>query len=240
MTSVTSFGQTGRWRDWQGEDIVSWALSGYLYFGGDPGREPLMVHNNQALLHAGSHAAYASLVALWSARKAGEGQYVDIAMSDGVLYLLASSVTTYMMTGRAPGRGDFALNGALPQYNVYECSDGGWISLGSLEGHFWVNLCKAMDCEEFIPHQMDSAKRDEVFAHFRGKFKTKTRDEWFEILRQTDICVAPVYSLEEALEDPHNVARDMVVEIDHPEAGKVKQQYEGVVRADFSVAVQVA
>jgi len=59
-------------------------------------------------------------------------------------------------------------------------------------------------------------------AHFKAQFATKTRDEWFEILKQTDICAAPVYSLEEALRDPHNLARDMVIEVDHPKLGKVK------------------
>ena len=222
--SLSGYGQTGPYAEMVGHDINYISIAGALGMIGWPGQPPAIPMNIIAdFAGGGLHAAYAILAALHARDRSGEGQYVDIAMSDGVLYLLASSISTYMMTGRAPGRGDFALNGALPLYNVYECSDGGWISLGSLEGHFWVNLCKALDCEDFIPYQMDGSKRDEVFAHFRGKFKTKTRDEWFEILKQTDICVAPVYSLEEALEDPHNVARDMVVEIDHPEVGKVKQ-----------------
>jgi crotonobetainyl-CoA:carnitine CoA-transferase CaiB-like acyl-CoA transferase len=91
-----------------------------------------------------------------------------------------------------------------------------------LEPHFFANLCKVMQREDFIPHQYDATKRDEIFAHFRGKFSSKPRDEWFEILRQTDICAAPVYSLGEALSDPHNLARQMVVEVPH-DGGSVKQ-----------------
>ncbi|MCH8161043.1 MAG: CoA transferase [Chloroflexi bacterium] len=218
------YGNTGPYKRFHSMGMAIDALSGHSALRGYPDLDLSnisLVHHPDAV--GGVTAFFAICSALFYRARTGKGQFVDIAMSDGVLYLLASAVSTLMMTGRVAERGAFALNGALPQYNVYECSDGGWISLGSLEGHFWVNLCNAMDREDFIPYQMDGSKRDEVFAHFREKFKTKTRDEWFEILKQTDICVAPVYSLDEALEDPHNVAREMVIELEHPQAGKVKQ-----------------
>src|SRR3990172_4555037 len=75
--------------------------------------------------------------------------------------------------------------------------DGEWLSIGCLEPWFWAELCKALDCEEYVPHQGDREKHPEIFEHFRRRFKEKTRDEWFEELRQHDICVAPVYSMEE-------------------------------------------
>jgi len=139
-----------------------------------------------------------------------------------VLYLLASMAGNVLMGGPSPSRGATLLNGSVPHYNVYQCKDGGWISIGSLEPHFFVNLCKTMGREDFIPHQYDPSKREEIAAHFREQFATKTRDEWFEILKQSDICAGPVYSLEEALRDPHNLARDMVVEVDQPTLGKVR------------------
>jgi crotonobetainyl-CoA:carnitine CoA-transferase CaiB-like acyl-CoA transferase len=144
-------------------------------------------------------------------------------MSDGVLYLLAMSISAYYATGGVPLPGQNVLNGHVPAYNVYQCKDGGWISLGSLEPHFWANLCRVMGCEDYIPHQYDGAKRDEIFAHLREQFMSKTRDEWFEVLKQTDICAAPVYSLDQALQDPHNLARNMVIDVEHEKAGKVKQ-----------------
>jgi len=171
----------------------------------------------------GLHAAFGILTALLARERTGKGQNVDIAMSDGVMYLLASLTGSVLAGGASPTRGGTILNGSVPFYNVYECADGGWISIGSLEPHFFVNLCKVMGREDFIPHQWDAAKRDEIYAHFRAQFKSKTRDEWFEILKQTDICAGPVYSLEEALNDPHNLAREMLVEVDHPTLGKVKQ-----------------
>jgi crotonobetainyl-CoA:carnitine CoA-transferase CaiB-like acyl-CoA transferase len=80
-----------------------------------------------------------------------------------------------------------------------------------------------MGREDFIPHQYDGSKREEIFAYFREQFRTRTRDEWFEYLKQSDICAAPVYSLDEAAADPHNQARQMVVEVDHPRLGPVRQ-----------------
>ena len=146
-----------------------------------------------------------------------------IVNEDGVLYLLASLTGGVLAGGASPGRGSTMLNGSVPHYNVYECADGGWISIGSLEPHFFANLCKTMGREDFIPHQWDSSKREEISAHFAAQFKSRPRDEWFKILSETDICAGPVYSLEEALNDPHNRARSMVVEVDHPTLGKVAQ-----------------
>jgi crotonobetainyl-CoA:carnitine CoA-transferase CaiB-like acyl-CoA transferase len=222
--SLSGYGQTGPYAGLVGHDINYISIGGALGMTGWPDTPPAIPMNIIAdFAGGGLHAAYAILAALLARERTGRGQYVDIAMSDGVLYLLAMSISTYYATGTAPKPGATILNGAAPLYNVYECADGGWISVGSLEPHFYANLCRALGREDFIGLQFDSSKRDEVFAHFRKEFKTKTRDEWFEVLKQTDICVAPVYSLDEALADPHNLARDMVVEVDHPEAGKAKQ-----------------
>ncbi len=222
--SLSGYGQTGPYSGLVGHDINYISIGGALGMIGWPGQPPAIPLNIIAdFAGGGLHAAYAILAALHARDRSGRGQFVDIAMSDGVMYLLAQTISGYFASGRAPGAGDTILNGAAPNYNSYECSDGGWISIGSLEPHFWANLCRVMDCEEFIPHEFDGTKREEIFAAFRERFKTKTRDEWFELLQQTDICAAPVYSLDEALEDPHNLARGMVIEVDHPEAGRVRQ-----------------
>jgi crotonobetainyl-CoA:carnitine CoA-transferase CaiB-like acyl-CoA transferase len=222
--SLSGYGQSGPYSQLVGHDINYISVGGALGMIGWPDTPPAIPMNLLAdFAGGGLHAAFAILAALIARDRTGRGQYVDIAMSDGVLYLLASATGGYFASGNVPLRGETMLNGAVPHYNVYECADGKWISLGSLEPHFWANLCRAMGREDFLAHQYDRSKRDEVFAHFRQAFKTKTRDEWFEVLRQTDICVAPVYDLGEALSDPQNLARGMVVEVDHPDLGRVKQ-----------------
>src|SRR5581483_7344897 len=221
--SLSGYGQTGPYSGLVGHDINYISVGGALGMIGWPGQPPAIPMNIIAdFAGGGLHAAYGILAALFARERTGSGQYVDIATSDGVLYLLASFAGNVLAGGPSPAPGATVLNGSVPHYNVYQCSDGGWISLGSLEPHFFANLCKVMGREDFIPHQYDASKREEIAAHFRAQFATKPRDEWFEVLKQTDICAAPVYSLEEALRDPHNLSRGMVVELQHPRAGTVR------------------
>jgi crotonobetainyl-CoA:carnitine CoA-transferase CaiB-like acyl-CoA transferase len=221
---LSGYGQTGPYSQVVGHDINYISVGGALGMVGWPDSPPAIPMNIIAdFAGGGMHAAFGILAALLARERTGRGQYVDVAMSDGVLYLLASLIGPVAAGGGSPSRGGTILNGSVPHYNVYECSDGGWISIGSLEPHFFANLCRAMGREDFIAHQYDAAKREEIFEHFRTQFRSKTRDEWFKILLETDICAAPVYSLEEALRDPHNVARQMVIDVDHPTLGKVRQ-----------------
>jgi crotonobetainyl-CoA:carnitine CoA-transferase CaiB-like acyl-CoA transferase len=207
-----------------GHDINYISMGGALGMIGWPDTPPAIPMNIIAdFAGGGLYAAFSILAALMARERTGRGQYVDMAMCDGVISLIATMATQYFSTGEPPQRGKAQLNGAVPHYNVYETSDGKWISLGSLEPWFYENLCRAMGREDFIPHQNNPEKHPEIFAHFRQQFKTKTRDEWFKILSQTDICVAPVYSLDEMFSDPHVLHRQMVVEMEHPEVGKVKQ-----------------
>jgi crotonobetainyl-CoA:carnitine CoA-transferase CaiB-like acyl-CoA transferase len=222
--SLSGYGQTGPYSQLVGHDINYISIGGALGVTGWPDTPPAIPMNLLAdFAGGGLHAAFAILAAVIARDKTGRGQYVDIAMSDGVLYLLASAISGYFGSGNVPTRGATMLNGAAPHYNVYECADGKWLSIGSLEPHFWANLCKTLGREDLIPHQNDREKRDEIAAFFKRTFRTKTRDEWFAVMQQTDICVAPIYALDEALADPQNLARGMVVEVDHPELGKVKQ-----------------
>ena len=239
--SLSGYGQTGPYAGLVGHDINYISIGGALGMIGWPGQPPAIPMNIIADFAAGGmHAAYAILAALHARDRLGRGQFIDVAMSDGVLYLLASSISGYYASGgRVPGAGATMLNGSIPAYNVYQCSDDGWISLGSLEPHFWANLCRVMEREDFVPHQFDSEKREEIAAYFREQFKSKTRDEWFAVLRETDICAAPVYGLDEALTDPHNLAREMVVEVEHPEVGRVKQVGVGTKLSETPGSVRV-
>ncbi len=220
--SLSGFGQTGPYSQFVGHDINYISVGGALGMIGWPDEPPAIPANIIAdFAGGGLHAAYGIMLALFARERSGKGQYVDIAMSDGVLMLLASLTGSVLAGGASPSRGGTMLNGSVPFYSVYQCSDGGWISIGSLEPHFFANLCKAMGREDFIPHQWDGAKRGEMAEHFKKQFASKTRDEWYAILTQSDICAGPVYSLEEALNDPHNRARGMVVEVEHEKLGKV-------------------
>jgi crotonobetainyl-CoA:carnitine CoA-transferase CaiB-like acyl-CoA transferase len=222
--SLSGYGQTGPYAGLVGHDINYISIGGALGMIGTPGSPPAIPMNIIAdFAGGGLYAAFSILAAVIARDKTGRGQYVDIAMSDGVTSLLAFPASMYFSAGSAPEPGVEMLNGGAPYYSVYETKDGKWLSIGCIEPWFWSELCKALDCEEFIPQQMNREKHPEIFAHLRNKFKEKARDAWFEELRQRDICVGPVYSLDEVFEDPHVRARGMIAEIQHPEFGAVKQ-----------------
>jgi crotonobetainyl-CoA:carnitine CoA-transferase CaiB-like acyl-CoA transferase len=222
--SLSGYGQTGPYSGLVGHDINYISVGGALGMIGWPDTPPAIPMNLLAdFAGGGMHAAFAILAALIGRDRTGKGQYVDIAMSDGVLYLLASAISGFLASGNVPTRGATLLNGAAPYYTVYECADGGWISIGSLEPHFWANLCRTLGREDLIPHQNNRDKRSEIADFFRETFRSRPRDEWFEVLKGTDICAAPVLGLDEALNDPQNLAREMVVEVEHATLGKVRQ-----------------
>ncbi len=222
--SLSGYGQTGPYASLVGHDINYIGLAGALGMIGWPGQPPTIPLNIIAdFAGGGLYAAFAILAAIIAREKTGRGQYVDMAMSDGVASLLAFLASVYFGSGHVIRPGEELLNGAAPFYNVYQTADDKWLSIGCLEPWFWQELCQALGCEEYIPHQNDREKFPEMLEFLRRKFREKARDEWFQELRQRDICVAPVYSLDEAFADPHVRERGMVAEVEHPEFGKVRQ-----------------
>ena len=154
-------------------------------------------------------------------------------MIDGVISLLTGAVLGgYFQSGVAPKRGESDLGGAYPYYNVYQTKDGKYITLGCLEPWLWENLCRAIDKKEFIPFNMtrerlpkeaDDKKSEEITSYLRQLFLTKSRDEWFKLLSEKDVPIGKVYSLDEVFADPQVLHREMVIEAEHPDGGKVKQ-----------------
>ena len=155
-------------------------------------------------------AAFSVATALMARERSGRGQYIDLAMSDGVLYLLAAAVSRMLAGGEPPRPGASSYSGLNPHYDVYETADGGYISLGTQEAHFWENLCDVVGREDFKPLQHDTGRHPEIREHLEATFRQRPRDEWFEQLKETELCIAPVYSLDEAIEDPHNRHRGML------------------------------
>ncbi len=137
--------------------------------------------------------------------------------------LLAQTFSTFFATGNIPQRGETALDGGIPNYNVYLTKDDKYITIGSIEPWFFANLCRTLGCEQYTPYEFDSSKREEIQRHFTAQFKTKTRDEWYDILTKLDICVGKMNTLDEVPNDPQVLARKMIVELDTPDGGKVKQ-----------------
>ena len=222
--AVTGFGQTGPYRDLVGHDLNYIAQAGALGLIGRKGQMPAIPLNLLAdYAGGGMHAAIGVLAALVARNQTGRGQYVDIAMLDGVMLLLAQALSTYFGNHKVPERGTQPGDGGAPFYNMYETSDGRIITIASMEPWFYANLCRALNCEQYIGGQYERDKWPEMFEHFAHTFKTKTRDEWWDILTRADICVGRMLTLDELEDDPQIRARNMIVEVETPSGESVKQ-----------------
>ena len=171
----------------------------------------------------GMGATIGILGALRGREQSGRGQFVDVSLTDGVVEMMSVWINPYIVWGALSRRGEAWLTGQWPWYNVYETKDGGYVSVGALEPWFYANLCRLLGSDDLIDHQYaEDAKRDEMFQRFRETFLTRTRDEWVDILRQEDTCVAPVYSLDEVASDPHLTARGVIHDSQHPLLGNIR------------------
>ena len=222
--SITGYGQSGPNASLPGHDLNYISLAGILGAIGWPGQPPSIPLNILAdFAGGGLFAAFAVLAALVSRQQTGVGQYIDMAMSDGAMSLACLAASDYFVSGTPARPGEYFLNGAYPCYNVYATADDKWLSVACTEPWFWSNLCRVLGCEEYVAEQFNPDKFPEMFAFLRRKFLEKTRDEWFETLKEQEICATPVYGLDEALADPHNRARGMITELEHPEYGRIPQ-----------------
>jgi crotonobetainyl-CoA:carnitine CoA-transferase CaiB-like acyl-CoA transferase len=223
--SLSGYGQDGPYRDAVGHDINYISIGGLLGMTGTADGPPVPPGTLIADFAAGGMgAAIGILAALMSRVTTGKGQFVDVSLTDGIVEMLYLWLTPSMVFGLENKRGDTIFTGHYPWYNVYETKDGKYLSIAALEPHFYRNLCELLGREDFIEHQFgESAKRMEIFEYFKQSFLTKTRDEWVEILRSKDTCVAPVNTLDEVVNDPQLIARGMIRDLPHPNLGSVKQ-----------------
>jgi alpha-methylacyl-CoA racemase len=225
--SVSGYGQDGPYSQLAGHDINYISFAGALgLIGPHDGKPSIPLNLIADYAGGGLCGAVGILAALMAREKTGAGQYVDIAMSEGVLYMLSGLISDVLSRGISAERGGNRLNGGAPYYNVYETKDATYFSVAAIEPWFWENLCHAIDRDDLLPHQdATGEKRTEVEQALAQAFLTKTRDEWFETLKDANISVGKVYSLEEALDDTHARQRGMVLEIEAPNIpeGKVRQ-----------------
>lgn len=224
--SVSGYGVSGPYKNLPAHDNNYLGIAGVLSLFGKPGGPPLPPSNFIGDMGgAACHALIGILLALVAREKTDKGQFVDVSYLDSVMSLTTFEVSLYQLSGIMPKRGRTFRTGAEPCVNQYKCKDGEYFSIAALEPQFWRNLCRELGREDLIPHQwtQDSKKKKEIFDWLRKTFLTKTRDEWWEWFKTRDIAAGPVYDLEEGLRDPQVLHRELVLELEHPKVGKVKQ-----------------
>lgn len=214
---MTGWGQDGPYAQMAGHDINYIAITGALRSCARPGEKPMHPLNLVGDFGGGAlYLAVGLLAALHSAKVTGQGQVVDCSMADG-----AASLMSMFFGMNAAGTwtdevGNNLLDGGAHFYDSYECSDGNFISIGSIEPQFYAELLEKLnltDDPEFR-RQMDKSKWPALKQRLIERFKTKTRDQWCAIMEGTDICFGPVLTLKEALKHPHNMARKTFVEVE--------------------------
>ena len=161
-----------------------------------------------------SNSAAGLLMGLLHQARTGEGQYLEVAFTDSGL--------AFPPAGRG-AQGD--LQGQYPGYNIYECADGEYVALGILEPWFWERVCELFGREDLASDMHPKGERlEEALAFFRATFKTRSRAEWFETLREADLPISPVYrTTEELAHDPHHQSRGLVIE-SRDDQGKPKYE----------------
>jgi crotonobetainyl-CoA:carnitine CoA-transferase CaiB-like acyl-CoA transferase len=209
--SLTGFGQDGPHRDRSGHDLNYLALSGVLGLTTDSAGRPVIPGIQVADLAGGMIAGFAILAALLARERTGRGQYVDVSMFDVMLSMLPIPAAHQLAGAAIPVGGKYVLSGAYPFYNVYETSDGKFMTLGALEPKFWANFCRAVGRDDLASHQFDSGeRRASLFDQIRAIFRSKSQSDWVDLLQDADCCCEPVLSLAEAFEHAQTVARQMI------------------------------
>ena len=211
---MTGWGQDGPYAQTAGHDINYIALAGALAHIGRDDTGPVPPLNLVGDFGGGGmYLAFGIVCALLSARSTGEGQVVDAAMVDGAASLM-SFFYGMLHTGFASERrGENMLDTGAHFYDVYECADGEYISIGSIEPQFYAELIEklGLDPDDFAD-QHDRSRWPELKAKVAAVVATRTRDEWDAVLEGSDVCYAPVLAVSEAIEHPHHVARGTFVE----------------------------
>lgn len=203
--SLTGYGPDGPYAALAGHDLNYLSLAGVLDLIGPAQGAPVVPGVQIADLAGGSmQAVIGMLLALQARQRTGQGQRVDISMTDGAAALLTVPLAAYRATGSVPRRGSETLSGGLACYCVYEAAGGTYISVGALEAKFWATLCRELGVPELIDDQMKPQPRQsEMKAVLAARFREKTAEEWFQLLGDKECCVTPVRTVAEAAADPH-------------------------------------
>lgn len=212
---MTGWGQTGPMAPQPGHDINYIAQSGALHAYGAAGGKPQFPINMVGDFGGGGMMlAFGMLAAILHAQRTGEGQVVDCAMTEGSAVLM-SMIWGFRGAGRwSDRRGTNLLDGGAHFYDTYETSDGKWVSIGAIEPQFYAALRRVMqlDGDEWSA-QFDPRGWPTLKARLTEQFRTKTRDEWCDAFAGHEVCFAPVLDFDEAVTDPHNIARKAFVEV---------------------------
>ncbi len=223
--SITGYGQTGPYRDRAGHDINYLALAGLASYTGRADSGPLPLGIQAADIAGGSlHGVIGLLAAVIARQQTGQGQHLDVSMTDCAFSLNAMAGAGYLACGVEPGREEQMLNGGS-FYDYYRSRDGRWLSVGSLEPAFMQQLCAALGRPELAAQGLSPKPEQQQALKNELKIEFEKHDfaELCELFAGVDACVEPVLSLGEAVQHPQLQARGLVTEVPRGDGSTQRQ-----------------
>jgi len=221
VCAITGYGQDGPNQQRAGHDMNYLGLIGMLGLSGEKDGPPLSSAGQIADINGGLMAAIGVMTALNECRRSGQGQLVDVSMADGALSWLAMVAGKYFCDGEVPRRGEGMLSGGVLCYIPYEAADG-WVTCGALEPKFWAAFCNGVERPDLIEVQFQAPGSD-AWRDVAAVFRSRTREEWRRFNDEHDCCIEPVLDLDEALDSELVREREMVIEMEQPGLGTIRQ-----------------
>lgn len=224
--ACSGFGHSGPYRDKPAYDIIVQAMGGMMSITGPEGGEPTRIGASVGDIIAGMFTAYGIAMALFHRERTGAGQKVDVGMLDCQLAVLENAIARYTTTGDIP-RPLGNRHPSITPFSSYTAADG-HIIVGAGNERLWLKLCTLLGKQElpddlrFATNAARTAHVNELAIIFNDIFRHKTIAEWLQILEAEGIPCAPINTVDKVISDPHIISREMIVEIDHPIAGKTK------------------
>jgi crotonobetainyl-CoA:carnitine CoA-transferase CaiB-like acyl-CoA transferase len=224
--AVSGYGREGPWADKGGFDLIAQGFAGLMSITGEPGRPPVKCGSPVADINAGLLAAIGILAAYAHAQKTGRGQLVDTSLMEAALQQTYWHAAFQFATGQSPGPSGSAHVLTAP-YQAFRTRDG-WINIGGANQANWERIADVLghpewrDDSRFVTNSTRMQHLDALTSLMSDVLSTRTRDEWIGAFDTAGVPVGPVHTIGEALAHPQTLAREMVVDVEHPEAGPMK------------------
>lgn len=224
--SISGFGQTGPYKDRAAYDIVIQGMSGLMSINGQADDPPTRVGASIGDISSGYSTAIGILGALYKREKNGKGQHLDVSMLDCMVYTVENAIARYFATGVNPGRIGNRHPVCTP-FDAFQTKDG-YIIIAAQNNVLWERLCKAIGAENLLNDQRfeTNASRTtherELKSNIVEILSDKTTGEWIEILLKHSVPCGPINNISDVVTDSHILSREMIVEVEHKKAGKIK------------------
>jgi crotonobetainyl-CoA:carnitine CoA-transferase CaiB-like acyl-CoA transferase len=224
--SVTGFGTAGAYKNYPALDIIIQAISGHMAITGEPGRPPARIGIPLADLSGGIFSCKGILAALFARERTGHGARVEISMFDAMLNLLSYMGTMWLTNGELPQPPGSGHDYTVP-WQAFSAKDG-YVVVATREETFWRALCELLedpglaDDPRFDTNANRVKHKEVLVPHLEAIFRRRTVADWLERLRAAGVPAAPVNHFDRAFAEPPVAEREMIVEYDHPDVGKVR------------------